>query len=202
MTNAAFVVYLYDRKRGRALEHLKQDKIINIPNLLTVVRIALLPVVVWRFTVDDMTGALLVYLAAMLTDAVDGIIARRFNQITALGKLLDPLADKLSLLTLLGLFVSDGQIPVWVLALMLIKEAALIIGGGVALKRGIIVYALPIGKVTTVGFVLSIIARFLEQIVLADVLLWVSVALAMVALVWYSVDLMKKLHASQADSTK
>lgn len=117
------------------MEHLKQDKIFNIPNLLTVVRIALLPVVVWRFVVGDMTGALLVYLAAMLTDAVDGIIARRFNQVTALGKLLDPLADKLSLLTLLGLFVSDGQIPVWVLALILIKEAALIIGGGVALKR-------------------------------------------------------------------
>lgn len=184
------------------MEHLKQDKIFNIPNLLTVVRIALLPVVVWRFVVGDMTGALLVYLAAMLTDAVDGIIARRFNQITALGKLLDPLADKLSLLTLLGLFVSDGQIPVWVLALILIKEAALIIGGGVALKKGIIVYALPIGKVTTVCFVLSIVARFLQQIVIADALLWVSVALAMVALVWYSVDLMKKLHTSQADSTK
>ena len=184
------------------MEHLKQEKILNIPNLLTVLRIALLPVVVWRFTVGDRMGALVFYVLAMLTDAVDGIIARRFGQVTSLGKLLDPLADKLSLLTLLGLFVSDVQIPLWVLALILIKEAALVVGGGVALKKGIIVYALPIGKVTTVSFVLSIVARFLNQTVLADVLLWISVVLSMVALVWYGVDLMKKLGMKKADSTK
>ena len=183
------------------MEHIKQDQIINIPNALTVVRILLLPVVVWRFTVGDATGALIAYLAAMLTDALDGIIARKFNQITALGKLLDPLADKLSLVTLLGLFVSDGQIPLWVLAIILVKEVTMVIGGGVALKRGIVVYALPIGKVTTVVFVLSIIARFLSWTQIADALLWVSVALSMVALIWYAVDLMKKLGI-KADSTK
>ena len=125
------------------MEHIKQDQIINIPNALTVVRILLLPVVVWRFIIGDATGALIAYLAAMLTDALDGIIARKFNQITALGKLLDPLADKLSLVTLLGLFVSDGQIPLWVLAIILVKEVTMVIGGGVALKRGVVVYALP-----------------------------------------------------------
>ena len=179
------------------MEHIKKDQIINIPNTLTVIRILLLPIVVWRFVVGDATGALVAYLVAMLTDALDGIIARKFNQITALGTL----ADKLSLVTLLGLFVSDGQIPLWVLAIILIKEAAMVIGGGVALKRGIVVYALPIGKVTTVVFVLSIIARFMSWTQIADTLLWVSVALSMVALVWYAVDLMKKLGI-KADSTK
>ena len=194
------MVYWDNRKRGIAVEHIKQDQIINIPNTLTVIRILLLPVVVWRFMVGDATGALIAYLAAMLTDALDGIIARKFNQITALGKLLDPLADKLSLVTLLGLFVSDGQIPLWVLAIILVKEVTMVIGGGVALKRGIVVYALPIGKVTTVVFVLSIIARFLSWTQIADTLLWISVALSMVALIWYAVDLMKKL-GSTADST-
>lgn len=175
------------------MERIRQDKILNVPNILTMVRILLLPVVVWRFLVGDSTGALLAYLAAMLTDAVDGFIARKFDQVTALGKLLDPIADKLSLLTLLSLFVMDGQIPLWVLGLILVKEAALIIGGAVALKRGIVVYALPIGKVTTVAFIASIVARFLELRTLADVLLGISVLLAMVALVWYAVDLMKKL---------
>ena len=195
------MVYWDNRKRGIAVEHIKQDQIINIPNTLTVIRILLLPVVVWRFMVGDATGALIAYLAAMLTDALDGIIARKFNQITALGKLLDPLADKLSLVTLLGLFVSDGQIPLWVLAIIFVKEVTMVIGGGVALKRGIVVYALPIGKVTTVVFVLSIIARFLSWTQIADTLLWISVALSMVALIWYAVDLMKKLGI-KADSTK
>ena len=195
------MVYWDNRKRGIAVEHIKQDQIINIPNTLTVIRILLLPVVVWRFMVGEAPGALIAYLAAMLTDALDGIIARKFNQITALGKLLDPLADKLSLVTLLGLFVSDGQIPLWVLAIILVKEVTMVIGGGVALKRGIVVYALPIGKVTTVVFVLSIIARFLSWTQIADTLLWISVALSMVALIWYAVDLMKKLGI-KADSTK
>ena len=135
------------------MEHIKQDQIINIPNTLTVVRILLLPVVVWRFVVGDATGALIAYLAAMLTDALDGIIARKFNQITALGKLLDPLADKLSLVTLLGSVrlrradsaLGAGHYPCS-------RKRRWSIGGGVALKRGVVVYALPIGKVTTVVF--------------------------------------------------
>ena len=97
--------------------------------------------------------------------------------------------------------VSDGQIPLWVLAIILVKEVTMVIGGGVALKRGVVVYALPIGKVTTVVFVLSIIARFLALTQIADTLLWISVALSMVALIWYAVDLMKKLGI-KADSTK
>ena len=183
------------------MEHIKQDKIINVPNALTLLRILLLPVVVWRFVIGDATGALIAYMAAMLTDAMDGIIARKTNQITALGKLLDPIADKLSLVTLLGLFVSSGEIPLWVLAIILFKEGAMVIGGGIALKRGIVVYALPIGKITTVVFVLSMVARFLSIPSLADILLWISVALSMVALVWYAIDLMKKLGL-KADSTK
>ena len=183
------------------MEHIKQDQIINIPNTLTVIRILLLPVVAWRFVIGDATGALIAYMAAMLTDALDDIIARKTNQITALGKLLDPIADKLSLVTLLGLFVSNGEIPLWVLAIILFKEVMMVIGGGVALKHGIVVYALPIGKITTVTFVLSMVARFMSVLPLADVLLWISVALSMVALVWYAIDLMKKLGL-KADSTK
>ena len=179
------------------MEHIKQDKIINVPNALTLVRILLLPVVVWRFVLGDTTGALIAYMTAMLTDALDGIIARKTNQITALGKLLDPIADKLSLVTLLGLFVSAGEIPLWVLAIILFKEVMMVIGGGVALKHGIVVYALPIGKVTTVTFVLSMLARFLSTPSPADILLWISVALSMVALVWYAIDLMKKLGLKQ-----
>ena len=184
------------------MEHIRRDKIVNIPNCLTLIRIALLPVVVWRFRKGDSMGALIVYLLAMLTDAVDGFIARRYNQVTALGKLLDPLADKLSLVTLIALFVADGRIPLWLMGIILLKEVAMVVGGAVALKRGIVVYALPIGKITTVAFITSIVVRFLGWRMTADVLLGVSVVLSMVALVWYSLDLMKKLNTNDVDSTK
>lgn len=181
------------------MDQIRNERILNIPNVLTMLRIALLPAVVWRFLKGDSEGALFFYIIAMLTDAVDGFIARRFNQITAFGKLLDPIADKLSLLTLIGLFVTDGQIPGWILIVILIKEAALVIGSVVAFKRGIIVYAMPIGKVTTVTFILSIVARFLSWRETADVLLGVSVLLSIIALVWYSFVVLKKLHVQKAE---
>lgn len=169
------------------------ENIINIPNFLTVLRIALLPAVVWRFLAGDSRGALAFYVIAMTTDAFDGFLARKLNQITSLGKLLDPIADKLSLLTLLGLFVVDGQIPLWVLGVMLVKEAMLVVGSAVSLKRGVVVHALPIGKVTTVAFVLSMVARFLGIRGTADVLLGVSIVLSLIALVWYTLVGTKKL---------
>ena len=181
-----------------AVEHIRKDRIITIPNLLTMLRIALLPFVASRFLKGDKFGALGFYLLATLTDAVDGILARRLNQITALGKLLDPLADKLSLIMLLWLFVAEGAIPLWVLFVELLREAVLIVGAAVALKRGIVVSALPIGKVTTVCFVLSIVARFVNFVRVADVLLYASVALSMVALVWYTVVLVGKLGMAEA----
>ena len=182
------------------MEYIRKDRIITIPNVLTVVRIGLLPAVVWRFLKGDKFGALGFYLFAMLTDAVDGILARRLNQVTALGKLLDPLADKLSLITLLSLFVADGSIQLWVLFVELIREVAMVSGAAAALRRGIVVYALPIGKVTTVCFVLSIVLRFLSFELPADVLLYTFVALSMVAFVWYSVVLVRQLGAQEQKS--
>ena len=182
------------------MEYIRKDRIVTIPNILTVLRIGLLPAVVWRFLKGDKFGALGFYLLAMLTDAVDGILARKLNQITALGKLLDPLADKLSLITLLSLFVADGSIQLWVLFVELIREAAMVSGAAAALRRGIVVYALPIGKVTTVCFVLSIVLRFLNLGLPADVLLYTFVALSMVAFVWYSVVLVRQIGTQQQNS--
>lgn len=184
------------------MEEIKRDRILTIPNILTMVRIALLPAVVWRYRIGDSLGALLAYMIAMLTDAIDGIIARRFNQITALGKLLDPIADKLSLVTLLWLFVADGQISWWILGIVLIKECCMIIGAGIALKHGIVVYAHSIGKVTTVAFVASIILRFINVQPAADILLFISVVLSLAAFVWYSRDLKSKLDAKEAETAK
>ena len=184
------------------MDQIRKEKALNIPNMLTMVRIALLPAVVWRFRRGDSLGALVFYLIAMLTDAFDGVIARKYNQITSLGKLLDPIADKLSLITLLWLFVADGQIPSWVLGLMLAKEATLVVGGIIALRRGIVSYALPIGKVTTVSFILSMVARFLGMKGAADILLGISVVLSLVALCWYTVVMTRKLTVYNTVSTK
>ena len=190
------------REKGRNVEQIRKEKVINIPNALTILRICLLPVVVVYYRKGNTQGALISYLIAMLTDSVDVFIARRCNQITSLGKLLDPIADKLSLLTLLGLFVADGEIPVWVLVIVLLKELALVAGGVFALRRGIVSYALPIGKVTTVAFILSMVARFLSLRRAADCLLGASLVLSIISLCWYTVVTLGRIKTNNTLSTK
>lgn len=167
------------------MENIRTERQLNIPNLLTMLRIGLLPAIIWRFRLDDLSGALALYLLAMLTDVLDGAIARRLGQITVLGKLLDPLADKLSLMTMLWLFVSAGQIPVWVLWFVLIKELLLVAGSAAVLMKGIVVYALPVGKAATAVFTASATMRFLAFDWAADILLGAFVLLSFAALTWY-----------------
>jgi len=176
------------------VEFFRREKVLNAANLLTMLRIAMLPAIVWRFRLGDSMGALILYGLAMLTDAVDGWVARRYQQVTALGKLLDPVSDKLCLLTLLALFVSDGQIPVWLFAIVLVKEAILVAGSLYALSRGVVVFALPIGKATTASFVGSVVFRFLKWRMVADALLGLSLLLSVIALIWYGILFFRKMH--------
>ena len=176
------------------MDRIRREDALNLPNLLTVLRVALLPVIVWCFRRGSMRSALFVYLAAMLSDVADGCIARHTGKITEVGKLLDPVADKLCLLTLLVLFASEGQIPVWLVSVVVMKEALLILGGVAALKQGIVVSALPVGKLTTLSFVLSTCVRFLGWIRAADVLLWGSVMLSLAALIWYGAAFVKQIQ--------
>jgi len=174
------------------VECVRTEKALNLPNFLTAMRIALLPVMAWRFTGGDMRGALMLYLLSMLTDAADGFLARRLGQITNLGKLLDPLADKLSLLTVLWLFAAQGKIDRLAVALILLKEALLIAGSVLALHKGIVVCAHPIGKVTTAVFVLSMTLRFLGFVREADGLFGAAVVLSYAALLRYAQALLDR----------
>lgn len=180
------------------MERIQRENALNVPNLLTILRMALVPAVVWRFRCGDSMGALTLYLMSMLTDAADGFLARRLGQITAIGQLLDPIADKLSLVAILVLFVADGQISPWILGAVLMKEGMLVLGSATALRFGIVVSALPIGKSATLLFVSSTVLRFLSIVLLADVLLMCSMILSLTALVWYSVVVFREFQLQKA----
>lgn len=110
-----------------------EDRILTIPNVITVVRLCLLPVFLWLLfgRADRATAAWL--LAALgTTDFLDGYIARHFHQVSNLGKILDPVADRLLFFVGVGGIVVDGSVPVWFAAAVLIREA-LVAGGTVGL---------------------------------------------------------------------
>ena len=115
---------------------------------------------------------------------------------------MDPLADKLMLLTVLICFGIDGRVPWWIIALVLVKEAALVVGGAVALHRGIVVHAKHIGKVATVVFALSIVLNFMSMSPLDRYVLYAAVALTLSALVFYAADMLGPLREAKKPRAK
>lgn len=100
------------------------DRILTIPNVITVVRLCLLPVFVWLlFGKDDRAAAAFLLAGIGTTDFFDGYIARHFNQVSELGKVLDPVADRLLFFVGAGCILIDGSIPVWFAVAVLTREA-------------------------------------------------------------------------------
>ena len=111
-------------------------KLKYIPNVLSVIRLLLVFVFVYAFfTCESLYVALLIFLVAGATDIIDGYLARRFNWITKLGKLLDPLADKMMQITALICLWMKHLIPGWIAVLYFLKECTLLLLGLIVIKR-------------------------------------------------------------------
>lgn len=105
---------------------LLESRILTVPNLITVVRLACLPIFVWLLLSEQNRAAASVLLGAVgATDWVDGYIARRFNQTSTLGKILDPVADRLLFFTALVAILIDGCAPAWICWAVLLREVVI-----------------------------------------------------------------------------
>lgn len=106
------------------------NKIITIPNLLSLFRLLLVPVLIWSYCVKkDYTGTGWILLLSGVTDIADGFIARRFHMISNLGKILDPIADKLTQVTMLFCLFTRFPHMMLLLILMIVKELYMAISG-------------------------------------------------------------------------
>lgn len=173
----------------------------NVPNVLTMLRLALIPVFVVLYVKERPKWALAVFLIASFTDFLDGYLARKNNQITAFGKLMDPLADKVMVCTALLCQAISGIFPWSAFAVVMGKELLMVLGGAFLLKRDIVVYSNMLGKVAQCSFILALVLSFFSAefmawgIRLDRIILWVSVALTLCALVDYAVGAVRKLKA-------
>lgn len=130
----------------------------NIPNILSVIRILLVFVfVAVFFLLESKIWALIVFLTAGATDVVDGFLARRFNWITELGKVLDPFADKLMQCTVLVCLCIEKVVPIWFLLIFFAKELlTLLIGFLVIRRRSVVVVSKWYGKTAVCLFYATI----------------------------------------------
>ncbi len=180
----------------------------TIPNVLTIIRIILIPVFVVLFFKGEKIAALCVFCAASLTDMLDGYLARKLNQITDFGKLFDPLADKLMVLTAMVCQTFWGPLPLVAVIIVALKELVMVLGGVFMLSKDVVVYSNYFGKAAQVGFIASLILsffhdRFLEgNVVLWGmtpdiILLWITVALAVVAMGVYAAGAIKTINKKE-----
>ena len=174
----------------------------SIPNLLSLLRLALVPmfaVVFFQPWPDAHTWAALIYLIAFLTDIADGWIARRFNQITKLGRILDPLADKLMTFTVIVCITADHIIPLWAVVVFFCKELTMAIGGCLMYQRlGDVIPSNWLGKASTGVFFLVCAALVLFPAIprpWATGLITFSLALTLAALASYICQYWRAIHA-------
>lgn len=159
---------------------------INLPNALTATRIFLVPLLVVVLLTNfegrlifgirkELIGAAIFGLAS-ITDWLDGYLARRRKQVTTLGQMMDPVADKLLTSAALISLIQMGLAPAWMVAVIIGREFAVTTLRGIAYARGVVIPASPLGKIKMVSQVVAILALILGEEERLHALAWVGYA--------------------------
>ena len=171
---------------------------INVPNVLTVLRILAVPVIVVALLGESPDGDLLaaiVFALAALTDGLDGYIARSRGSVTTFGKLMDPIADKLLIVAALVALVSLDRLAAWVAMVIITREIAVTLLRGLAVEQGVVISASWLGKVKTVLQVAAVFALIIwyPAPVAVDVLVYAAVAMTVISGLDYFFGVRKRI---------
>lgn len=167
----------------------------HIPNILTILRLAVIPVMAYFMILEKWVLSLVIFVLAELTDIIDGYIARRFQFISNFGKLADPLADKLLQLTALLLLSNGARLPMYIFYILCIKELAMIVGALLFLKKDVVVHSNWIGKAASAIIFSGIVLSFLN-IAISIYLLWIGMAVSITAGVFYLIGFLKQIKST------
>ena len=186
----------------------------NLPNKLTVVRMILAPIYLLLMIIEfpfHYLVALIVFAVAAITDSLDGKIARKNNQITTFGKLVDPIADKMLTTAALLAFMQFGLCNIWIIMIVLLREFTITSFRLVATAQGIVIPANIYGKLKTISqMVFSLVIMILAELndigILGDKfplsqvsngLLWVTAVLCVISGVIYVKQSIKLIDFSK-----
>lgn len=163
----------------------------TLANKLTILRIVLIPPVVVCLTLPGrgyQWAAAAVFLLAALTDYLDGYLSRSRNEVSRLGKLLDPMADKLLIAAVFITLVELGRVPAWMVIVVVVRELAVTSLRAMAAAEGLVVPADTLGKWKMVAQIVAAITLMLQVEPLGAVSLWVAVILT----IWSGVDYVRR----------
>ena len=182
----------------------------HIPNALTIIRFLLIPFILFYIFTGNYILAFIFFTISGITDIADGCIARKYNLVSNFGKLMDPLADKLTQIATLTSLVVVDIIPLWILVIVLSKEFIMICGASFLYGKDVVVYSKWYGKLSTVLLYVAIVFSLLtKQFELTGI--WANIdmalfCLALIAtifsLIMYIKDLYKKGFIDKQDLKK
>ncbi len=143
----------------------------NIPNIISIMRIlAIVPLILFTMQADSigMLYGLIIFIIAALSDALDGYLARKYKVTSNLGKLLDPLADKLLVLSIFIVFLTLGQLPIALVIIVLTRELTITGLRSIAAAEGAVIQASVFGKLKTTIQMLLVIILYLSNLIDSD----------------------------------
>lgn len=166
-------------------------EVLNIPNLISFLRLALVPVFLLLLLQEQFLWAIVMLAVAGITDYLDGFLARKLNQITKLGKFLDPLADRLYIFSTLIALAATGHVPIWLTALVVLRDVLVLLS--LPVLAGLGYASLPVhylGKAATFALLYSFPLLLMGKIFtsVAEMIMPLAWAFALwgVALYWWS----------------
>lgn len=175
---------------------MKQNKLFTLPNILALIRVLLIPIFIvfylnQTFYLDGgyPLYAILVFILACVLDVVDGMVARKYNSTTLLGKVLDPAADKLFRNGVLIAFTIKNVMPLYIVIILGVIDLVSIGLGIFLLTKKIVIKANMLGKITTIVMSVSLFSCFLSDVIYPWnlVLVLISVTMALISLIVYIV---------------
>ena len=163
----------------------KKD-VFNLPNTISILRIGVIPILFALLASPGATMSLIIavlFIAAALTDLLDGYIARKYQIVTTMGKFLDPIADKLIVNTAMILLIPIGRIPAWIVAIIIIRDFAVDGIRNIASSEGMIIDASPLGKRKTLCQIFAVSALMIHYPFIGADAHMVGMAILYIALV-------------------
>lgn len=181
---------------------MKKNEIITIPNILSMLRIAIIPFIIWAFCVEQYWLSAGLILFSGLTDVIDGYIARHFNMISPLGKALDPIADKLTLISLIIMLCLKNTTLLYLLVIFIIKELIMAIEGILIIKKtGTTYNSRWHGKITTLFLYFTMIVHVVWisiPLTVSAILLVICAILMIMTLTLYTIQNVKVLKKTKS----
>jgi CDP-diacylglycerol--glycerol-3-phosphate 3-phosphatidyltransferase len=197
------MIGLIKKSFGRLPDLTEKGALLNFPNTITLLRVTVIPVLFFLLLSPGRTGSLIIaglFILAALTDLLDGYLARKYGIVTAMGKFLDPIADKLIVNTAMILMIPIGRISAWIVAIIIIRDFVVDGIRAISQSEGYVIPASRLGKRKTLCQIFAVSALMIhypflgaDAHVVGTVILYIALVLSVSSGIDYLIKFYKNI---------